>query len=89
MRTAAEPQAVDNFALRDTFTRYPQGRRPIPHRLSAHRAHRPRFYITLWRAAPHCVRTITAHHEAVSMPSPYCLAFTWRFMYRVICRHTN
>jgi len=51
MRTAAKPQAVDNFTLRDSFVRYPQDKRPIPHRLSAHRAHTPRFYVALWRAA--------------------------------------
>lgn len=26
MRMAAKPQAVDNFTLRDSFVRYPQGR---------------------------------------------------------------
>ena len=36
MRTAAEQQTVDNFALWDTFTGYPQDKRTIPHRLSAH-----------------------------------------------------
>jgi len=51
MRTAAKPQAVDNFALRDSFVRYPQGRRPFPYHLSARPAHTPRFYVALWRAA--------------------------------------
>lgn len=32
MRTAADPLAVDNFALWDTFTRYPQDKRLLPHR---------------------------------------------------------
>ena len=42
MRTAAEQQTVDNFALWDTFTGYPQGRRPFPYTISplAQRAHR-------------------------------------------------
>jgi len=52
MRTATESLAVDNLALWDTFTGYPQDKRTIPHRLSAHWAHKPRFYVTLWGAAP-------------------------------------
>jgi len=47
MRTATESLAVDNFALWDTFTGYPQDKRTIPHRLSAHWAHKPRFYVAL------------------------------------------
>jgi len=51
MRTATEQQTVDNFALWDTFTGYPQGRRPFPYHLSARPACTPRFYVVLWRAA--------------------------------------